>query len=73
VDTLQLHYSELQIRGAFHQRPDDFRRSLQLLSSRCVDGRQFIKETVPLSQLLSAFERVKGLEGIKFAVDPTVM
>lgn len=73
VDTAQLHYSELRLLGTFHQRPDDFRRSLHLLSSRSVDGRQFIKETVPLSKLLDTFERVKSLEGIKFAIDPAVM
>lgn len=73
VDTKQLHYSELTLNGVFHQTPNDFRRSLELLSSRLVDGRQFVKEEVPLPELLVAFERVKALEGIKFAIDPTRM
>jgi L-iditol 2-dehydrogenase len=73
VDTKLLHYSELKLVGVFHQTPNHFRRSLNLLSSRLVDGRRFVKETLPLSQLLEAFTRVKSLEAIKYAIDPTVM
>ncbi len=73
VDTEQLHYSELKLIGVFHQRPDDYRRSLKLLSDRTVDGRDFVKETVPLSRLIETFNRVKSLEGIKFSIDPTKM
>ena len=70
VDTVQLHYSELSLLGVYHQTPGDFRRSVQLLGNRLVDGRKFVKETVPLSQLITAFDRVKALEGIKFAINP---
>jgi L-iditol 2-dehydrogenase len=73
VDTALLHYSELKLIGAYHQGPDDFKRSFDMLSSRLVDGREFVKETVPLHELLEAFRRVKALEAIKYAVDPTVM
>jgi len=73
VDTVFLHYSELKLVGTFHQTPNDFRRSLKMLASRLVDGRQFVKETLPLSQLLEAFRRVKALEAIKYAIDPTTM
>jgi L-iditol 2-dehydrogenase len=73
VDTGLLHYSELKLVGVFHQAPNHFRRSLQMLAARLVDGREFVKETLPLSQLLEAFERVKALEAIKYAIDPTVM
>lgn len=73
VDTKQLHYSELKLLGVFHQTPDDFRRAVSLLTSKLVDGSEFINETVPLSSLIDTFERVKALEGIKFAVDPSRM
>lgn len=73
IDTVQMHYDELKLLGVFHQTPDDFRRSLELLSQRLVDGREFVKETVSLSRLLEAFDQVKGLEAIKYAVDPTEM
>jgi L-iditol 2-dehydrogenase len=73
VDTVLLHYSELKLVGVFHQTPNHFRRALKMLTSRLVDGREFVKEIVPLSQLLEAFEKVKALEAIKYAIDPTVM
>jgi L-iditol 2-dehydrogenase len=73
LDTKLMHYSELKLVGVFHQTPNDFRRSLNLLSSRLVDGRRFVKQTLPLSQLLEGFRRVKALEAIKYAIDPTVM
>lgn len=73
VDTVQLHYSELTLLGVFHQTPGDFRRSLELLSTRLVDGREFVKETVPLSRLLDAFKWVKELKAIKYAINPAVM
>lgn len=73
LDTVLLHYSELKLVGVFHQTPNHFRRSLKMLASRLVDGREFVKETLPLSQLLEAFRKVKALEGIKYAIDPTVM
>lgn len=73
VDTYLLHYTELTLYGVFHQTPDDYKRSFDLLASRLVDGRKFVKETLPLNQLIEAFDRVKSLEAIKYAIDPTVM
>ena len=73
LDTVQLHYDELQLLGVFHQTPDDYRRALHLLSARLVDGRKFVKETVPLSHLLEAFTWVKELKAIKYAIDPKSM
>lgn len=73
VDTMLVHYSELNLIGVYHQTPDDYKRSFDMLSSRLVDGRLFVKETVPLNQLLEAFDRVKDLEAIKYAIDPLQM
>lgn len=73
VDTRLMHYAELKLIGVFHQTPYHFQRSLNLLSARLVDGRKFVRETLPLSQLLEAFRKVKALEAIKYAIDPTVM
>ena len=73
VDTMTMHYSELRLIGVFHQTPHNFKRSFDLLSARLVDGREFVKETMPLSRLLEAFDRVKALEAIKIAIDPTVV
>jgi L-iditol 2-dehydrogenase len=73
LDTHTMHYGEHKLIGVFHQDPDDYRRSVQMLNARLVDGREFVSETMPLNQLISAFERVRRFEGIKFAIDPTQM
>lgn len=73
VDTHTMHYGEHTLIGVYHQDPDDFQRSVQLVFSRLVDGRKFVTETMPLSQVITAFERVRRFEGIKFAIDPTQM
>jgi L-iditol 2-dehydrogenase len=73
LDTHVMHYDEHKLIGVFHQDPEDYRRSVQMLTSRLVDGREFVTETMPLNQLISAFERVRRFEGIKFAIDPSVM
>ena len=73
LDTHDMHYMEHKLIGVFHQDPEDYRRSVQMLASRLVDGREFVTETLPLNQLITAFERVRRFEGIKFAIDPSVM
>lgn len=73
VDTHAMHYFEHKLIGVFHQDPDDYRRSVNMLASRLVDGRKFVTDTMPLNQLITAFERIRRFEGIKFAIDPSVM
>ncbi|KAA3647698.1 MAG: zinc-binding dehydrogenase [Chloroflexi bacterium] len=73
LDTKLMHYAELTLYGVFHQTPDDYKRAFNLLTSRTVDGRQFVKETRPLDRLIDAFDEVKALKAIKYAVDPTQM
>jgi L-iditol 2-dehydrogenase len=73
LDTKTMHYAELTLFGRYHQSPDDFRRAFNLLKYRLVDGRKLVTATLPLNQLLEAFERVRRFEGIKFAIDPSKM
>lgn len=73
LDTKAMHYAEHTLIGVYHQDPDDYRRSFNLLASREVDGRMFVTEELPLNELIEAFQRVRRYEGIKFAIDPTRM
>ncbi len=73
VDTAAMHYEEHTLIGVYHQDPDDYHRSVNLLASRQVDGRELITRTMPLNQLLTAFENVRNYSGIKYAIDPTQM
>ncbi len=73
LDTHDMHYGEHRLIGVYHQDPDDYRRSVNMLVHRLVDGRQFITDTMPLNHVITAFERIRRFEGIKFAIDPTRM
>lgn len=73
VDTHAMHYFEHKLIGVFHQDPDDYRRSVNMLVNRLVDGREFVTATRPLNELIQAFESVRRFEGIKYAIDPAVM
>ncbi|HAF62006.1 MAG TPA: zinc-binding dehydrogenase [Anaerolineaceae bacterium] len=73
LDTKTMHYAELTLYGRYHQIPDDYRRAFNLLKYRLVDGRKLVTQTLPLSQLLEAFGKVRKFEGIKFAIDPSKM
>jgi L-iditol 2-dehydrogenase len=73
IDTNAMHYYEHRLVGVYHQDPDDYHRSVELLSNRLVDGRLLVTETMPLNQMIEAFQRVRRYEGIKFAIDPSIM
>ena len=73
LDTHAMHYFEHKLIGVFHQDPDDYRRSVHMLTSRLVDGRLFVSDTLPLNELFTAFQKVRSFEGIKFAIDPSRM
>lgn len=73
LDTHAMHYFEHKLIGVFHQDPDDYRRSVHMVTSRLVDGRVFVTDTLPLNQLITAFQKVRKFEGIKFAIDPSTM
>lgn len=67
-DTHRLHYDEINIKGVFHFTPDDVRKATEILggikASRLITGR------FSLSEIASAFERLSGGEGLKYAIMP---
>jgi L-iditol 2-dehydrogenase len=73
LDTKTMHYAELTLYGRYHQNPDDYRRAFNLLKYRLVDGRKLVTSTLPLSQVIEAFGKIRRFEGIKFAIDPSKM
>lgn len=70
VDTKLLHYHELNIFGVYHHTPYYVRKALDIIIGGDMNTSAFISDTLPLSQLLEAFAKVKALEGIKYAIDP---
>ncbi len=71
VNTEQLHYSELTLKGVFHSTPQYVRDALSLLSSHTLPFELLVTDQRPLSQLQSAFEEMRDRKVIKVAMIPT--
>lgn len=70
VNTEQLHYSELTLKGVFHNTPTYVRAALKLLASRALPFEQLISEEQPLTALGQVFEAMKQRKVVKVAIAP---
>ena len=70
VDTEQLHYSELTLKGVFHNTPFFVEQALDLIASRVLPLELMISDRQPLKNLGQVFEDMKQRKTIKAAIDP---
>jgi L-iditol 2-dehydrogenase len=70
VNTEQLHYSELTLKGVFHNTPEYVRAALSLLASRSIPFELLISEKRPLQDLEQVFQDMKERKVIKVAIAP---
>jgi L-iditol 2-dehydrogenase len=68
VNTEQLHYSELTLKGVFHNTPEYVRAALSLLASRAIPFELLISEYQPLKHLEQVFQDMKNRQVIKVAI-----
>lgn len=71
VNTEQLHYSELTLKGVFHNTPRFVRAALKLLASGTVPLDQLVTGSAPLTKLEHVFEEMKARRVIKVAIAPS--
>jgi len=71
VNTEQLHYSELTLKGVFHNTPEYVSAALSLLASQVIPFELLISEHQPLKQLEQVFHDMKNRRVIKVAIHPT--
>jgi L-iditol 2-dehydrogenase len=72
VNTEQLHYSELTLKGVFHNTPEYVRAALSLLASRVIPFELLISEQRPLQDLEQVFHDMKNRKVIKVAIAPAL-
>ncbi|MFB2876984.1 zinc-dependent alcohol dehydrogenase [Floridanema aerugineum] len=72
VNTEQLHYSELTLKGVFHNTPKYVREALSLLASRTIPFELLISEHRPLKDLEQVFQDMKNRKSIKVAILPNM-
>lgn len=70
VNTEQLHYSELTLKGVFHNTPQSVRAALAMLASRSVPLELLISSSAPLADLGDVFEAMRQRQVIKVAISP---
>ena len=70
VNTEQLHYSELTIKGVFHNTPEYVRAALSMLASRVIEFELLISDRRALQDLEQVFEDMKQRRVIKVAIHP---
>jgi L-iditol 2-dehydrogenase len=70
VDTEQLHYSELTLKGVFHNTPFFVRQALDLIASRVLPLELMITDQQPLQQLGQVFTDMKERRTVKAAIYP---
>lgn len=70
VNTDRLHYSELTLKGVFHNTPKYVRDSLALLATRSIPFEALISDYRPLQDLESVFQAMKNRQAIKVAIAP---
>ncbi len=71
VNTEQLHYSELTLKGVFHNTPHYVRAALSLIASRKIPWELLISEQRPLKDLEQVFFDMKARQVIKVAIIPS--
>nr|WP_238717820.1 alcohol dehydrogenase catalytic domain-containing protein [Petrachloros mirabilis] len=70
VNTEQLHYSELTLKGVFHNTPTYVRQGLDLLASRSIPFEYLITDRQPLDHLGAVFADMKARKTVKAAIAP---
>ncbi|NJP10895.1 MAG: alcohol dehydrogenase catalytic domain-containing protein [Leptolyngbyaceae cyanobacterium RU_5_1] len=73
VSTEQLHYSELTLKGVFHNTPNSVRAALNLLASCTIPFELLISGAQPLQNLAQVFEDMKQRRVVKVAIVPDVL
>jgi L-iditol 2-dehydrogenase len=70
VNTDQLHYNELTLKGVFHNTPKFVRSALDLIATGTAPWELLISDRAPLQNLGAVFQKMKARQVIKVAIVP---
>jgi L-iditol 2-dehydrogenase len=70
VNTEQLHYSELTIKGVFHNTPEFVKEAIALIANRQIPFELLLDEHRPLKDLEQVFADMKARKVLKVAITP---
>lgn len=70
LDTHSVHYSELRVLGAYHNRPATFQRALEMLGSGRLHPGAVLSGEMGLDQVAEALGKMGRREGLKYVIRP---
>ncbi len=68
LDMNRIHYAEVRLTGSFGFGPGDFRRAVELITNGTLNVTRLVTSVVPLSETVSALEKLARMEGLKTVV-----
>lgn len=71
IETRRLHYDDITLISPFHHTPAFFRQALALIAEGDMDPTPLITHTMPMSQTVTALEKVAQGEALKVALKPS--
>jgi len=70
LDTSLIHYSQLNIKGAFHHSPGQVKKAFNLICNQGIDLDSLISSEFPLEEISMVIDRMLNNQGIKIAIIP---
>ncbi|MBS34592.1 MAG: dehydrogenase [Thiotrichales bacterium] len=68
LDTHQVHYSELTLKGVYHHRPATVRAALELLSADDFPAKQLLSDEAPIEQVEQALRSMMSKQNLKVVI-----
>ena len=69
LDTHQLHYSEISVKGVYHHRPQTFRAALALLNDPTFPAAQLLGAHMSIDNVEAALQSMMRKENLKVVID----
>jgi L-iditol 2-dehydrogenase len=70
LDTHRVHYSEITVKGAYHHRPANFARAIEMLAAGTFDARLLLSAERPLDEVEEALRSMMRKEALKVVIRP---
>lgn len=72
LDTSLIHYSELNIKGVYHHRPETIKRALELLTNPDFNVETILTEERPIDEIEAALRSMMTKEAVKIVIKPNL-
>ena len=68
LDTHQVHYSEITVKGAYHHRPDNVRQALHMLSRQAIPCADLLSGVRPIAEVEQALRAMMDKQALKVVI-----